>query len=463
MKFIDLFAGIGGFHEGMTRAGHECVGFCEYDRYAVASYTSMYLITEEQREYLATLPLKQRQQEILKEEYRNGMWYRQDVRTIEPGDVPRADIWCFGAPCQDFSIANGRRTGLEGDRSSLVGQVFRLINEISEEVRPEWLVYENVAGMLSSNGGKDYLAILSEMDRLGYDAEWQNINSKWFVPQNRERIYTVGHLRIRGGSKIFPLQGADEENSIHGIEQVGMLKSDRYNPNQYRVYDTGGIAPTLSKMDGGGREPHIVAPNDNEMKIIGSRPSGGQRARIMSTDSIHPALSATDYKQPVSVAIPVLTPDIGKKNQNGRRLKEDGDPSFTLTAKAPQGVAVLGGFGEKKSNSGTQWYQQDRVYDGCGIATSLNSQLPGGGQMYGIPSDEIDTVYYPKRDCYIAIRKLTPKECFRLQGFSDDLFSKAQFVNSDSQLYKQAGNAVTVNAAEAVGRAIADNDSETQD
>lgn len=163
------------------------------------------------------------------------------------------------------------------------------------------------------------------------------------------------------------------------------------------------------------------------------------------------------------IAIPVLTPDISEKKQNGRRLKEDGEPSFTLTAKAPQGVAVLGGFVEKKSNSGTQWYQQDRVYDGCGLATSLNSQLPGGGQMYGIPSDEIDTVYYPKRDCYIAIRKLTPKECFRLQGFSDELFEKAQFVNSDSQLYKQAGNAVTVNAAEAVGRAIADNDSKAQD
>ena len=163
------------------------------------------------------------------------------------------------------------------------------------------------------------------------------------------------------------------------------------------------------------------------------------------------------------IAIPVLTPDISEKKQNGRRLKEDGEPSFTLTAKAPQGVAVLGGFGEKKSNSGTQWYQQDRVYDGCGLATSLNSQLPGGGQMYGIPSDEIDTVYYPKRDCYIAIRKLTPKECFRLQGFSDELFEKAQFVNSDSQLYKQAGNAVTVNAAEAVGRAIADNDIQTKD
>lgn len=163
------------------------------------------------------------------------------------------------------------------------------------------------------------------------------------------------------------------------------------------------------------------------------------------------------------IAIPVLTPDIAEKKQNGRRMKEDGDPSFTITAKAPHGVAVLGGIGEKKSNSGTQFYQQDRIHRRCGLATSLNSQLPGGGQMYGIPSDEIDTVYYPKRDCYIAIRKLTPKECFRLQGFSDDLFAKAQFVNSDSQLYKQAGNAVTVNAAEAVGRAIAENDIQTED
>lgn len=162
-----------------------------------------------------------------------------------------------------------------------------------------------------------------------------------------------------------------------------------------------------------------------------------------------------DTQATQGIAIPILTPDMGVKNQNGRRMKEDGEPSFTLTAKAPQGVAVLGGIGEKKSNSGTQFYQQDRIYDGCGLATSLNSQLPGGGQMYGIPSDDIDTIYYPKRDCYIAIRKLVPIECFRLQGFSDELFYKAQFVNSDSQLYKQAGNSCTVQVTEAVGRAIA--------
>lgn len=155
------------------------------------------------------------------------------------------------------------------------------------------------------------------------------------------------------------------------------------------------------------------------------------------------------------VAIPVLTPDRINKRQNGRRFKENGDPAFTLTAQDVQGVAVIAGIGEKKSNSGSQLYQQDRVYDGEGIATSLSSQLPGGGQMYGIKSDdEIDTIYYPKGDCQIAIRKLTPKECFRLQAFSDEHFEKAQFVNSDSQLYKQAGNSVTTTIPEAIGRAI---------
>ena len=306
MKFLDFFAGIGGFHEGMTRAGHECIGFCEYDKYAVASYTSMYLITEAQREYLAALPLKQRQEEILKEEYRNGMWYEKDIRNVNARNVPRADIICFGAPCQDFSIA-GQRAGLGGDRSSLVGQVFRLIDEIAEELRPKWLVYENVKGMLSSNGGKDYLAILAEMDRLGYDVEWQNINSKWFVPQNRERIYTVGHFRAYGRKEIFPIEGSDGKDSVHGIEQVGQLKSERSNSNGRVNSVSVGIAPTLSTMEGGGREPHIIeelAPQrEREMRIVGVRPSGGQRARIMAADGIHPALCATDYKQPVSVAI----------------------------------------------------------------------------------------------------------------------------------------------------------------
>ena len=253
MKFLDLFAGIGGFRTGMEAAGHECVGFCEYDNYAVASYTSMYLITDEQREYLATLPLKKRQKEILKEEYRNGEWYEKDIRAVNARNVPRADIWCFGASCQDFSVA-GQRKGLDGDRSSLVREVFRIIREIDEEDRPQWLIYENVKGMLSSNGGKDFLAILTEMDELGYDAEWSLFNSKdWGVPQSRERVYTVGHLRRYGPKEIFPLKGADGNNSVP-IKWIAHSKNfRRYN----ETYDPSGIVECLDTGSGGGHNPYV--------------------------------------------------------------------------------------------------------------------------------------------------------------------------------------------------------------
>ena len=99
MKFIDFFAGIGGFRRGMELAGHECVGFCEFDKFATASYISMHLLTEEQRKALEDIPIKKRQKEILKEEYRNGEWYANDIRRVYAGDIPKADCWCFGFPC----------------------------------------------------------------------------------------------------------------------------------------------------------------------------------------------------------------------------------------------------------------------------------------------------------------------------------------------------------------------------
>lgn len=152
MKFLDLFAGIGGFRRGLELCGHECVGFCEIDKFAVASYTSMHLITEEQREYLAALPLKERQNEILKEEYRNGEWYTDDIRTVSAGDIPGADIWCFGFPCQDISVS-GAMSGFQGKRSNLFFRVMQLVREVPEEKKPSVLFIENVKNLLSVNGG----------------------------------------------------------------------------------------------------------------------------------------------------------------------------------------------------------------------------------------------------------------------------------------------------------------------
>ena len=117
MKFIDWFAGIGGFRRGMELAGHECVGFCEFDKFATASYISMHLLTDEQRKALEKLPLKKRQKEILKDEYRNGEWYANDIRRVCADDIPKADCWCFGFPCQDISVA-GKQLGFRGNRGN---------------------------------------------------------------------------------------------------------------------------------------------------------------------------------------------------------------------------------------------------------------------------------------------------------------------------------------------------------
>ena len=224
MRFIDFFAGIGTIRIGMEQAGHECVGFCEFDKYAVASYTAMHLITDEQRDYLMTLPLRKRQKEIMKEEYRNGEWYASDIRDVNAGDLPRAECWCFGAPCQDFSIANGERDGLDGDRSGLVREIFRLVRETGEEDRPEWLFYENVKGMFSSNKGFDYLAILLEMDELGYDTQWQLIDSRYFgVPHHRERVFTIGHSRRHGRREILPVGTECAEIPVNTLTNVNKL------------------------------------------------------------------------------------------------------------------------------------------------------------------------------------------------------------------------------------------------
>lgn len=503
MKFLDFFAGIGGFRKGMELAGHECVGFCEFDKFATASYTSMHLLTEEQREFLDKMPLKQRQKEMLKEEYRNGEWYANDIRRVYAGDIPKADCWCFGFPCQDISVA-GKQAGFQGNRSSLFFRVMYLVGQLEEENKPTYLFIENVKNLLSVNGGWDFARLLIEMEQWGYDAEWQVLNSKDFgVPQNRERCFIIGHLRGRSTSKIFPIEGTDGKNSV-SLNLFGCLNGR--NSQRDRVYSDDGLAPTISTKPGGNTEPKV------SIKIIGEI-SSSQDGKILSTDGIANCHSAGHGNNP-KIAIPVLTPDRAEKRQNGRRFKDDGEPMFTLTSQDRHGVATsipvsmsrnvieneinvahcLNAndsrkfFGKNQKGNAViervadksdvtvkvaeatkQGYSECRV----GIDT-VNLSVPGSKTRRGRVGKEIantlDTscnqgifvqvseeltvyaVWYEKCQCYIAVRKLTPKECFRLQGWSDDYFEKAQFVNSDSQLYKQAGNGVTVTVIEAMAR-----------
>lgn len=366
MKFIDFFSGAGGFTRGLELAGHECIGHCEFDKFAEASYRSMHTITEEQRTHLSELNKKKRQKEILKSEYLNREWYARDIRTVNSTNIPRADCWTFGAPCQDFSVA-GRRAGLDGERSSLVREIFRILEETEEEYKLEWLIYENVKGMLSARRGLDFLSILVEMDRLGYDAEWQIINSRWYVPQNRERVYIIGHNRRRSGRQVFPIKKNGGENNIKLIggiyDKNGRLK------NQYRTY-ADGCAPCLNTAGGGGREPHlcfIVDKSKNNPREI----------------DIANCISTRD--------------DRGISNRKAEKIV----------------IAIL---------------NQAVTFDWA--------------------------VWSEKYNCYLTIRKLTPRESFRLQGWTDNYYKRAEFINSNSQLYKQAGNGVTVNVVKEIGERL---------
>ena len=414
MQFIDFFAGIGGVRKGMELAGHKCVGFCEFDKFATASYISMHLLTQKQRESLGKVPLKKRQKEILKEEYRNGEWYANDIRRVYARDIPRADCWCFGFPCQDISVA-GKQIGFKGNRSSLFFRVMYLIGQLEEENKPTYLFIENVKNLLSVNGGWDFARLLVEMDRDGYDAEWQVLNSKDFgVPQNRERCFIIGHLRGRSTAKVFPVEGTDGENSVQIVGH-----KDGYRRNA-QVFAPEGATEALDTGQGGERGHHVTLPCFIDLCYEGSQMT--EQARC---------LKARYYKgmanhagQDSGIAIPVLTPDRAEKRQNGRRFKDDGEPMFTLTGQDRHGIAIE----VKEATANT-------------LDTSCNQGI------FVQVSDEliVYAVWYEKLKCYIAIRKLTPKECFRLQGWADDYFEKAAFVNSDSQLYKQAGNGVTVN------------------
>lgn len=426
MTFLDLCSGIGGFRLGLETAGHKCIGYCEYDKFAVASYRAMY-DTE-------------------------GEWFADDVTKINPDDVPRADIWCFGFPCQDISVA-GKQRGLVGERSGIYYNIIDLIKSQKEEDRPTYLLVENVKNLLSINSGFDFASVLSEMDEAGYDCRWQVLNSKDFgVPQNRERVYIIGCLRSRGRREILSVAG----------ENCGTLKQIVGGMQGYRVYDPKGVAATLVGNAGGaGAKTGLYHIGDEKGMFIdqsNNRPKLTPIARCITARYTAGMTNRDAQNSGVVEVHAVLTPDRMKKRQNGRRMKEDGEPMFTLTGQDRHGVFICqtvtdGEVVLRVKNATKKGYEEAEFGD------SINLAFPNSktrrGRVGKSCSQTLDT------SCSIGtvmkcgrIRRLTPRECFRLQGFPDELFERAASVNSDAQLYKQAGNAVTATVAYAVAMAL---------
>lgn len=389
MKYLSLFSGYGGFELGINKAYEDyfsnkkqmpeqeglsyprdslyptskrdrkdrdkyptCIGFSEIDKYATQVYLKHFpyekcekcrLADERQAE---TTPLgdsegrSSEQSDPSSKRLTCNCKHKPygDITKLDPSTLPDFDFLCGGFPCQAFSIA-GKRAGFEDTRGTLIYDVFRII----KEKHPKLVLLENVKGLLSHDNGRTFKTIITSLAELGYAVEWQVLNAKNFgVPQNRERVFIIGHLGGFGGRQVFPITG-DFQQTATVAGYISEEDWPRRHEQIRRVYKTDGAMPTIPTGQGGGVMTKIV--------------------------------------------IPVLTPDMIEKRQNGRRFKKDGEPSFTLTGQDKHGV-----------------------YDG------------------------------------MKIRRLTPTECERLMGLPDGWTEGV----SDTQRYKLCGNGVVVNVVEQV-------------
>ena len=350
LKLLDLFSGIGGFHKGFEQAGFkfDWVGYSDIDKYANAVYQYNFPKAEE----------------------------LGSVTTIRSKQLPKIDIITFGSPCQDFSIA-GKRLGMGGSRSSLIGEAIRLISKC----RPRFFIWENVKGTFSSNDGEDFWAIIKAFTDIGgYRLEWQLCNTKWFLPQNRERIYLVGHLGGGSGSKIFPIRESNK--------QIDELQGQFTNT-------------LTARYDGEGNGSYIIEGEQYAQKGI---------KKVGVYGSGNPTKGGT-----------------------GPLSRDDGN-TYCIDTGNSQAVEIKNPL-KNKTNKG--WHFEQNVYEVNGITRSLKASEGSGNK--------------PKILNKSSIRRLTPKECERLQGFPDDWTNNGQ---SDTQRYKQLGNAVTVDVVQAVAERI---------
>ncbi len=368
IRYIDLFSGIGGFREGLSRAGDFiCIGHCEIDKKANQSYEALFDT--------------------------KGEWFCEDIRKADSNDIPDFDLLCGGFPCQSFSIA-GNRGGFDDPRGTLFFEIARL----TAAKRPAYLLLENVPGLLNHDGGRTFATILHTLDRLGYGLEWQVLNSKNFgVPQSRRRVYLIGYLDERCRGKIFPF------TETAGTSLIQVLPGAQGE----RVYSSEGVSCTLAAQTGG---------------------FGGKTGLYEVGLPIK-----ENTKKGYKMAYPGDSINLAYAQQNTRRGRVGRKIAHTLTTSSDQGTLCFVDMNEDPEFTG---------YSRC-----LTAKQSGGLHRH---KREASGVWDGCR-----IRRLMPRECLRLQGWRDERIDIVLPLQSDAQLYKQAGNGVTVNVVEAIGKRLA--------
>ena len=376
-----MFSGIGGFDLAMRNLGHETVGACEIDKYARSVYARQF----------------------------PGVAIWENATTIKPKELPDFDILCAGFPCQAFSIA-GKRRGFDDTRGSLFFEIAR----IAKEKQPSVLFLENVRGLLSHDKGKTFHTILATLDEIGYDVQWQVLNSKYFVPQNRERIFIVGYSRKGSRREIFPLGNYDTK--VGGENNLKQLNKTDHDTG--RIYHPDGLARSLRANSGGmGSKTGLYAVVNDHGTLKEKEISNNIDANYWKGVDNHAQRTMIIADRSRSYA--------GK----GRKLESPKDISNSLTSVTKDNLVTTFVMLTNK-NSNTKQRVQDRNSTWC-LGTSGDFGLKDGTR----------------------IRRLTPLECERLQGFPDNWtkYDSEGNIVSDTQRYKMCGNAVTVPVVEYIG------------
>lgn len=405
IKYLDMYSGIGGFRSALDEVGgFECVGYCEIDKFAKEAYETLYDT--------------------------KGEMYFEDARNINPDDLPDIDLICAGFPCQSFSLA-GKQRGFDDTRGTLFFEVAR----VAAAKRPALLYLENVQNLLSHDKGWTFETILEVLDDIGYDVSWTVLNSANFgVPQSRNRVFITGFLRGRCAGEIFAFSQANPKT----------LKQRLPGREGNRVYDSNGLAITLTSSAGGfgGRTGLYILPIKSKTKI------GYQFAH--SGDSINTAYANNNtrrgrvgegiaHTETTTATLAVYLIDMNPSPQLTELAR-------CITARQDSGIS-----NRKGEHSAVLVIVKEIMPDEIKELNGIKAEESNTDKTAGviILSDVEDNQYIA------YIRKLTPKECWRLQGFTDEQFNKVKAIGmSDSQLYKMAGNAVTVPAVFAIGREL---------
>ena len=413
-----MFAGIGGFRSGLSKVGDFFVpvGFCEIDPYARRAYEAIYDT--------------------------KGELFFEDARKIVAEELPDIDLICGGFPCQSFSIA-GKRGGFEDARGTLFFEIAR----IARVKRPKYLLLENVPGLLSHDGGRTFATILTTLSELGYDVAWQVLNSANFgVPQSRKRVFIIGYL---GEESAGEIQAFTDANPKTIIQKVSGRQGDR-------VYDKDGLSCTLTS-NGGGFAGNTGLYSVGQLPIKSLTKSGYQIAEPGdSIDLAYPNLNTRRGRVGKQIAH-TITPNI---TQGVYCIDMNQDPKITEIARCITARQDAGISKRKGEHSGV--IEISKEIGPRAIISPERENVRQQGRrikgpdepMFALTTQDRHGVVDYDPECDI-IRKLMPIECWRLQGFTDEQFYKAQGIGlSDARLYKMAGNAVSVPVITALGEII---------